>query len=81
MKKLIALCIGATLLVGSSAEAQVTCRRIGNNTYCSNGLSSQTNGKTTFYSNGVTRQDIGNTSFYTSNGLVSPPLGPPAGRR
>jgi hypothetical protein len=72
MKKIIVLAVAAVLPVLSQAEAQTICRRIGNSTYCDNGLSSQTIGNTTFYNNGVTRQDIGNTSFYNAYGAQAP---------
>jgi hypothetical protein len=72
MKKIIVLAVAAMLPVLSQAEAQTTCRRIDNSTYCDNGLSSQTTGNATFYNNGVTRQDIGNTSFYNTYGAPAP---------
>ena len=77
MKTTIVLAVAAMLPVLSQADAQTMCRRIGNSTYCDNGLSSQTIGNTTFYNNGVTRQDIGNTSFYNTYGAGSLP-GTPA---
>jgi hypothetical protein len=74
MKKIIVLAVVLPAL--SQAEAQTICRRIGNATYCDNGLSSQTIGNTTFYNNGVTRQDIGNTSFFNTYGASGLPGAP-----
>jgi hypothetical protein len=76
MKKIIVLAVAAMLPRLSPAEAQTICQRIGNSTYCDNGLSSQTIGSTTFYDNGVTRQDIGNTSFYNAYGAGRLPGAP-----
>lgn len=77
MKKLIGVGVAAAMLGVAPAEAQTICQRIGNATFCDNGLSSQKIGNTTFYNNGVTRQDIGNTSFYNGTGVAIPPVGDP----
>jgi hypothetical protein len=42
MKRVIVLAVAAMLPLLSQAEAQTNCQRIGNSTYCDNGLSSQT---------------------------------------
>jgi hypothetical protein len=72
MKTTIVLAVAAMLPALSQADAQTICRRIGNSTYCDNGLSSQTIGNTTFYNNGATRQDTGNTSFYNAYDAPAP---------
>jgi hypothetical protein len=64
MKKPIRAGVAAAMLGAAPADAETICQRIGNATFCDNGLSSQKIGNTTFYNNGVTRQDVGNTSFY-----------------
>ena len=78
MKRLIGVGVAAAILGAAPAEAETICQRIGNGTFCDNGLSSQKIGDTTFYSNGATRQDLGNTSFYSGNGMATPPVGNPA---
>ena len=69
--------VAAAILVAAPAAADTICQRIGNATFCDNGLGSQKIGNTTFYNNGVTRQDFGSTSFYGGNGAAIPPVGSP----
>ena len=61
-KTLIALTLIATTI---PAHAQVSCTRVGQQTYCSNGLTSTDVGNSTFYNNGTIRQSVGPTDYYS----------------
>ncbi|GAA7764517.1 hypothetical protein HpMS107_34330 [Helicobacter pylori] len=67
------LALVAFIAVPQLALAQ-TCQRIGNQTYCSNGMSAQQIGNQTYYSDGTTSQRIGNQTYY-SNGTTAQQIG------
>lgn len=67
----------ALVLIATSTHAQVTCQRIGQQTYCSNGSTSQDVGQFRYYNDGTTRQTIGTFDYYSQPTAPAPIYQPP----
>lgn len=68
-----ALLAGALCVMTTQSYAQGSCTQYGDQTFCSDGSSSQRYGNQTYYSDGTNSQQYGNQTYYSGSPRRSAP--------